>query len=417
MAGVAADTEIASRAVKKESENNWTQLAWLLAGAGFLGNGTLGITKALLSVLLKSLGFTGTQIGLISGARGFKAIADVPAGYVSDKFGRKKAAYIGQALLVVSHWVMGWGYSFQALFTGRLLHGAGAGFNAGAATFGAADLAKRARGLGQGFVETVNYGAHTLFAAASGYLAVKYGVRYPFFVLSLTPIPGGFIIWKYLKEPRDAGAAPEPHRINLRDAGRFTKSLLANPGLLSLFYVGMLTKFVDDGVLTMLMPLWLKSKGAGVGEIALAATCAHGAFAFTVAAGGLFADWKGRKTAVTSGAVLLMAGVFAVSNASALPAVIVTSMLIAFGNALVYPAVPAATADIVPDHLRATGISVYKLFHDAGVFIGPALIGVLADRLGLRAAFRITAGIIAFGVLALLIFFKDVHRQSPDSAR
>jgi MFS family permease len=263
-------------------------------------------------------------------------------------------------------------------------------------------------------VETVNYGAHTVFAAAAGYLAVKYGVRYPFFVLSLTPIPGAFIIWKYLREPRDAAMDSVSHRVDLPDAMRFAGSLLSSPGLLSLFYVGMLTKFVDDGVLTMLMPLWLKSKGAGVGEIALAATCAHGTFAFTVAAGGLFADWKGRKSAVTLGAILLVAGVFAVSSASTLPSVIATSMLIALGNALVYPAVPAATADIVPDHLRATGISVYKLFHDAGVFIGPALIGLLADRLGLRSAFRVTAGIIAIGVLALLVCFKDVHRPRQD---
>jgi MFS family permease len=411
MAIAANEQETASSGATKTGDE-WKQLAWLLAGTGFLGNGTLGITKALLSVLLKSLGFSGTQIGLISGARGFKAIADVPAGYVSDKYGRKKAAYIGQFFLVFSHWLMGFGSGFWALFSARMLHGAGAGFNAGAATFGAADLVKKARGLGQGLVETVNYGAHTIFAAAAGYLAVRYGVRYPFFVLSLAPILGAVIIWKYLREPRDIGSGPTPHKINLSDALSFTKGLMSNPGLLSLFYVGMLTKFVDDGVLTMLMPLWLKSKGSGVGEIALAATFAHGTFALTVAAGGLFADWKGRKNAVTLGALILMIGVFAMSGVSTLPWVIGTSMLIALGNALVYPAVPAATADIVPDRLRATGISVYKLFHDAGVFIGPALIGLVADWLGLRAAFQVTAGVIAIGVVALLYFFKDVHRTA-----
>ncbi len=38
------------------------------------------------------------EIGLIAGARGFKAIADLPAGYLSDRFGRKKIALSHLAL-------------------------------------------------------------------------------------------------------------------------------------------------------------------------------------------------------------------------------------------------------------------------------------------------------------------------------
>jgi len=78
---------------------------------------------------------------------------------------------------------------------------------------------------------------------------------------------------------------------------------------------------------------------------------------------------------------------------------------ISIGNALVYPSAPAATADVVPQHLRATGMGVYKLVHDIGIFVGPVVMGLLLDHFGMSHAFSSAAAICLLGTLLLGLFY------------
>lgn len=133
-----------------------------------------------------------------------------------------------------------------------------------------------------------NYGSHTIFAALTGILVVNYGIRSPFFILGIMPFFGFLIVWKYMKEPRDIANSEEKKSMNhthlgAKEVGKFIASLLRSPKMLSIFYAGLLTKFVDDGMLTMLLPLWAKSQGFSVIEVAGIATLAHGSFAVSVA--------------------------------------------------------------------------------------------------------------------------------------
>ncbi len=396
--------------IEKKS-NNWKQLGLLFLGTSFFGNGTLGITKAVLSSILSSIGLSGTEIGLISGARGFKAIADIPAGMISDKYGRKKSAYIGQFLLIIAHWMMGAGNSFWSFFIARTIHGAGAGFNAGAATFGAADLLKKARGLGQGLLEMANYGSHTIFAILTGILVLHFGIRSPFFILGIMPFFGFLIVWKYMKEPLDIANAEENKplthaHLHPKEIGKFIISLLRSPKMLAIFYAGLLTKFVDEGILTMLLPLWAKSQGFSIIEVAGIATLAHGSFSASVAISGWLSDKVGRKITMTLGTIVFAGASLAMPYATTMIAISTVGIIIAIGNALVYPAAPAATADIVPSHLRATGMGVYKLVHDAGIFIGPVMMGVIIDQLGMQHAFTTAAAVFLLGTVLLVAFYR-----------
>jgi len=386
--------------------NDWRQLGVLLLGTSFFGNGTLGITKGLLSVVLTSMGFTGVQMGLITGARGFKAVADFPAGYLSDRYGRKKIAYAGQIILVIAHWIMGLGNSFWMMLTGRIFHGAGAGFNAGAATFGAADLFKKSRGLGQGILETANYGSQTIFAATAGYIALRYGPRAAFLILGLAPIFGMLITWRYLKEPRDSDGGGH-HHVSGKDALLFIRSLLTNPCMLSVFFAGLLTKFADDGVLTLVLPLWIKEHSISPPVLALIITVTHGTFASFVALAGWFSDLKGRKTAMVAGTLLFSLSCLAMPYAGTAAAILPVAMLISLGNAIIYPSAPAAAADVSPDHLRGTGMSAYKLIHDLGVFAGPFTLGCIIDSFGKAMAFRVAAVVGIICCLSLLFFYRD----------
>jgi predicted MFS family arabinose efflux permease len=50
-------------------------------------------------------------------------------------------------------------------------------------------------------------------------------------------------------------------------------------------------------------------------------------------------------------------------------------------------------------------MGVYKLVHDAGIFIGPVLMGVILDSIGMEHAFVSASGIFLFGTLLLALFY------------
>lgn len=87
-------------------------------------------------------------------------------------------------------------------------------------------------------------------------------------------------------------------------------------------------------------------------------------------------------------------------------AISAVGIVIAIGNALVYPAAPAATADIMPSHLRATGMGVYKLIHDAGIFIGLVMMGIIIDRAGMQHTFITAAVVFLLGTILLVMFYR-----------
>ncbi len=190
---------------EQKVQNNWKQLGLLLLGTSFFGNGTLGITKSILSIYMKSLGFDAAQIGFVASARGFKAIIDMFAGYIGDKSGRKVIAYIGQFFLVISHLMYGTSSTLGGFIASGMVHGTGSGFNAGAATFGSADLMRKSKALGQGLFRSCKFWGAKLNRSLSLYLYNRYGHQSPFIIFRLMPIFGALIVWKFVKEPKDIG--------------------------------------------------------------------------------------------------------------------------------------------------------------------------------------------------------------------
>ena len=67
--------------------------------------------------------------------------------------------------------------------------------------------------------------------------------------------------------------------------------------------------------------------------------------------------------------------------------------LLGLGTALVYPTLLAAIGDVAHPAWRASAVSVYRLWRDAGYAAGAILAGLVADRAGFAPA------IVAVGAL------------------
>jgi MFS family permease len=126
---------------------------------------------------------------------------------------------------------------------------------------------------------------------------------------------------------------------------------------------------------------------------------------------GWISDHIGRKPMFVLGLGLLTGAALMFPFATSYSVFVAAIIVLKIGNALLYPSLPAAAADMSPDRFRGTGLSAYRFFRDAGVFGGPVIAGIALDALGKINAFYFVAGLFLLGLLLTVATFKETVRK------
>jgi len=84
--------------------------------------------------------------------------------------------------------------------------------------------------------------------------------------------------------------------------------------------------------------------------------------------------------------------------------IVLSSILLGWGTAMVYPTFLATVAEHTHPADRAGSIGVFRLWRDMGYAIGAILTGVIADALGIHAAILIIGLLTMFS--AGIIYFR-----------
>src|SRR5206468_11702492 len=79
------------------------------------------------------------------------------------------------------------------------------------------------------------------------------------------------------------------------------------------------------------------------------------------------------------------------------------AVVLASGNALLYPTLAALVVDRAPETERGLALGTLSGAWDLGVVVGSALIGAVADRVSYGAGFAVGAGFAALGVGVLAL--------------
>ncbi|MBT9281509.1 MAG: MFS transporter [Hydrogenibacillus schlegelii] len=91
-------------------------------------------------------------------------------------------------------------------------------------------------------------------------------------------------------------------------------------------------------------------------------------------------------------------------------------LLLRFLNGMISGFIPASIALVstnTPRERVGTALGVLQSGGVAGTILGPALGGLLADRIGFRALFWVTGGALLFATLIVLFFVRETNRPSP----
>jgi MFS family permease len=352
-----------------------------------------------------------------------KAVTNLVAGTLSDRFGRKPVLVagwmVGLPVPLLVMWAPSWGWVVAA----NALLGVNQGLTWSTTVIMKIDLAgPDRRGFAMGLNEAAGYGAVAVTALITGFVAEHGGLRPEPFLIGLAYAALGLGLSALVVEETrghaglEAGTHPGWRKggegITLRRV--FLLTTLRDRALSACSQAGLVNN-LNDGMAWGLFPLLFAQRGLSVGAIGVVAAIYPAVWGTGQLATGALSDRVGRKWLIAGGMGVQAVAIAVVAAVSSFGPLAAGSVLLGVGTAMVYPTLLAAVGDVAHPSWRASAVGVYRLWRDAGYAAGAVVSGVLADRFGVTVAIRSVAALTAASGLIVAIRMHETHR--PDRRR
>ncbi|MDQ6794665.1 MAG: MFS transporter [Chloroflexota bacterium] len=396
----------------------------LLVAVNALVGGMVGQERTVLPLLATDVfGVTGaTAILTFLLAFGVtKAAANLVAGAMADRFGRKP--------VLVAGWIIGlpvplililaptWGWIVVA----NLLLGVNQGLTWSTTVIMKIDLVGPARrGLAMGLNEAAGYGAVALTALATGAIAQQAGLRPAPFLLGLAYAGLGLAASALLVREtsghveHEQAARAQTDQLGWRSV--FLRTTFRDRSLSAACQAGLVNN-LNDGMAWGLLPLYYAASGLSVGEIGVLAAAYPAVWAVGQIGTGALSDRVGRKPLIVAGMLLQAVAIAVLAAGSKFGLWLAAAAVLGLGTALVYPTLLAAIADVAEPASRGSAVGVYRLWRDLGFAIGAIVAGIIADAAGIASAIWVVAVITAGSGLVVLIRMRETYGRLGRSGR
>ena len=337
---------------------------------------TFGVTNAAIGLIVSAFAITRFTSGLVSGA-------------LTDRFGERKVFAAGVFMVAVFTLLAGLAQNYQQLLIFRAAGGLGSSmFSVAAGSVIMRSVDDQHRGQAQ----SVYQGAFLLGGIAGpavGGLLSIISLRAPFFVYSILLFVSGIVALAFLKSD---SAVHHVNKSKENDSTSIAQAFRMKPYRIALI-LAFISTWVFFGLRSSILPIFvieeLDSTTAVVGYGLALSAVLQGVFLLRA---GRFSDSKGRKAASIIGANAVMLGVLLLTFATNTWIYLLSMAVIGFGGAFL-ATVPAS---IVGDIIKGKGgkvIAVFQMAGDAGMIVGPVVVGWLSDLYSYRVAFGASAAI------------------------
>jgi MFS family permease len=362
-------------------------------------------------------------VSFIASFGAVKAVLNLLAGNLSDKWGRKSVLVLGWLFGVPVPIILLFAPNWNWIIFANILLGVNQGLAWSMTVNMKIDLVgKSQRGLALGLNEFAGYVAVAVIGFLTGYLASTFGLKpYPFYLGIIFAILGLAISWIIVKDTKkftsleieeDASESLK-QETNVNDLSFkevFLQTSWKNRTLLSISQAGLINNLIF-GVTWGLFTLYFASFAIGISEIGFLKALHPGIWGVLQLLTGTFSDKVGRKVLIYPGMIIQGVGVWVVLFTNFYWGWIAGMSLLGIGTALVYPTLLAAISDVAHPKWRATSLGVYRFWRDLGFVFGAIGIGYLTDIFGLNIAFHLVAFFgIASGIFVLMVM-KETSRQ------
>ncbi len=383
---------------------------WLLVAVNAYVGAMVGLERAIVPLIAEE------EFGLVSKAAALsfigsfglvKALANLLAGQLSDRFGRKPILVAGWLAGIPVPLMVMWAPSWSWIVAANVLLGVNQGLAWSTTVIMKVDLVgPRQRGLAMGLNEFAGYLAVGGAALATGLIASRFGLRPEPFYLGIAFAAVGLALSAIFvretaaharEEARLTGAPHRPGRPTSREV--FALTSWRDPRLFSCSQAGFVNN-LNDGLAWGLFPLLFATSGLTLDQIGVLAAVYPIAWGTLQLGTGALSDQWGRKPLIVTGMLLQGVALLVIGIVAGFGAWVAASVFLGLGTALVYPTLLAAVGDAAHPTWRGSAIGVYRLWRDGGYAVGALVLGGLADAIGMRGAIHATAGLtIASGLL------------------
>jgi MFS family permease len=401
-------------------KQNWQQFSLLMFVNAFVG-AMVGLERAVLPLwAARDFGLASNRaiLSFIVAFGIVKAVTNLVAGRQAEKIGRKSLLVAGWVAGVPVPFMLWWAPSWAWVTAANMLLGVNQGLCWSTTVVMKIDLVgPRRRGLAMGLNEFAGYGAVALATWLGAIAAGAYGFRTSLFMLGLAFSVMGLILSVLFVRDTTRFAESEGRArtggpvVGASFRRVFVETSVTDRSLSACSQAGLVNN-LNDGLAWGLFPLLFASAGLTVGNIGLLAGLYPAVWSVSQIATGALSDRWGRKWPIAAGMWVQAIGIWLVSSGPNVTQPYVAWLsgiaLLGIGTALVYPALLAAIGDHADPRWRASAVGVYRFWRDMGYAVGAVLSGVLADRLGIRAAI-VAVGFLTFasGIVVAIRMIDD----------
>jgi multidrug resistance protein len=387
----------------------------------------MGMVGPILPLFGKTFGISTAMVGFLITSFGLaRMVLDLPAGIISEKYGRRPVLIGGPFLLAIGSAFCALSVNYWQLVLSRFLQGAGSAFYTTAAMTAVADLSEatnrgRAMALYQGSI-LIGTG---LGPALGGLVAGWFNsFRAPFFCFAVLGLLATIWVWLVLPETRQkttssaktnlpsaAGAASS--ELNIWSLMRNSNFLLAGLVTFSVF-------FMRAGAQNELIPLiGAERLGLGMEQVGFSLTLAALANLAVLSPAGYLADHYGRKIVITPANIISGLALITFTFSQNYILFLLGNCLYGIASGLGGTTPAAYVTDIVPRSMYGQAMGLFRTFGDVGFVVAPVLLGWLVDAWGYDVALwfnalLMVASALAFGLWAQETTFHRRERKQPE---
>jgi MFS family permease len=382
------------------------EVSVLVVASFFVAVG-FGIIVPAIPLFARSFGVSNAAVGLIISLFALSRFASgLFSGKLVDKFGERTVFAVGVAFVALSVGACGIAQSYNQLLFFRAAGGLGSSMFSVAAS---SVILRSVTDAQRGHAQSVYNGSFLLGAIAGpaiggGLAAVS--LRAPFFVYATALSISGTVAFIFFTSEH----LQAPKKSEGKKVAMSLKDAFALKGYRYALIITFVASWVIFGVRTSILPLFITEE--------LKSTAAVVGWGFTISAviqgslilrAGRLSDKRGRRFVLVVGTTIALTGVV-ILTLTLNPLMFFFSMaIIGLGNAFL----ASAPATIVGDLIEGKGgqvIAVFQMAGDAGMIVGPVVVGFVADHYGYRAAFGLS-GLVFCIAIALSIKMPETRKS------
>jgi MFS family permease len=417
-----ADTH--QREVRLGLRENLPQFALLVLINALVG-ATVGQERTVLPLLAEEVFGLEAYAAMLSFIAVFgvsKALTNLFAGALGDRFGRKPVLVAGWLVAIPVPLLLMWAPTWGWVLVANVLLGINQGLTWSLTVIMKIDLAGPARrGLAMGLNEGAGYGAVAVAAWFTGWIAAEYGLRpEPFYFGVVLAVVGLGLSAVFVRETA-LHVAHEAVGHQTRDGhpgseltfGQvFALSTWRNRSLSATSQAGLVNN-LNEGMAWGLFPLFFAAGGLTVGRIGVVIAIAPAVWGLGQLFTGALSDRVGRKWLIAGGQWIEAAGLLLIATGDNFLVWVAGSAIFGAGTAMAYPTLLAAIGDIAHPVWRGRAVGVYRLWRDLGFAVGAVLSGVVADLAGIGPAIVVVAVITAASGADVAIRMRETLHRPP----